>query len=153
MVHLVMMKEENIHISQSLDDTRKIARKLIKSIDHKSAKATVLFFQGNLGAGKTTLTQAIGRELGIRGTIISPTFILQKKYTTTHPKFKYLIHIDAYRFEHPEEAAVLSLEESLSDSNTLVIIEWPEKIGKQVTASKIVQLESLTETSKQISWQ
>jgi tRNA threonylcarbamoyladenosine biosynthesis protein TsaE len=147
-----MMNEENIYISQSLDDTRKIARKLIKSIDHKSPKATVLFFQGNLGAGKTTLAQAIGRELGVSDTIISPTFILQKKYTTTHPKFKHLLHIDAYRFEHEDEAKVLGLEELLSDTHTLIIIEWPEKIGNIVEATKAVELQSLNETSKQISW-
>jgi tRNA threonylcarbamoyladenosine biosynthesis protein TsaE len=91
--------------------------------------ATILALQGNLGAGKTTFVQALGKKLGVQDTMQSPTYVLMKSYTTTHPQFKTLIHIDAYRLEQPEEFAALKPETFLHDPSTLVCIEWPEKAG------------------------
>ncbi len=90
--------------------------------------ATVISLSGELGAGKTTLTQEIARQLKVKENIISPTFVIMKKYEVTDEKFKYLIHIDAYRLEKSEELMKLGWQEILEDKNNLIIIEWPENV-------------------------
>jgi len=78
---------------------------------------------GGLGAGKTTLTQGIGRGLGVRGAITSPTFVIARVHpsTTGGPP---LVHVDAYRLESLDEVDDLDLDASLDDSVT--VVEWGE---------------------------
>lgn len=91
--------------------------------------ASVVLLQGDLGAGKTTFTKSLAEHLGIPKTDVhSPTFILKKEYEADHHRFKRLVHVDAYRFTHPEEARVLRLEDDLRDRESLVVIEWPSKM-------------------------
>jgi tRNA threonylcarbamoyladenosine biosynthesis protein TsaE len=143
----------NKYLTGSLADTTSIMQKLLSDIVPAQNKATVLFFVGNLGSGKTTSTQALARALGIKGSVISPTFILEKRYTITkHPDFKTLVHIDAYRFDDPAEAAVLRLGDTLQDPYSLVIIEWPERLGGSITADIIVQFSTIDENTRVISW-
>ena len=145
--------DKKSHISSSLKETEVIAVKLLKSIEPTKDSATVVFLTGNLGAGKTAFTSMIAKSLGIKGSVVSPTFILEKKYTIPkHQSYKKLIHIDAYRFETPKEAVVLDLATTLSDPQNLVIVEWPSKLGKSIQADIKVSLVSLGENTKKISW-
>lgn len=104
-------------------------KELFDYISHHSFEngATIVCLHGNLGAGKTTATQIIARELGITDTVQSPTFVIKKIYQTGDTRFATLIHIDAYRLEH-EDPTMLRLDEDFADSKNLVIIEWPEMI-------------------------
>lgn len=91
--------------------------------------AKVLFLDGDLGAGKTTFTKQIGEALGIsEDSINSPTFILKKEYPVPHVTFKKLIHIDAYRFDSRKEVEALKLMHDYDDLDTLIVVEWPEKL-------------------------
>jgi len=94
--------------------------------------ATVVALEGNLGAGKTTFVQTLARELGVGDTVQSPTYMLMKKYKVTNPKFKTLVHIDAYRLESPDEFGALKPEQFLNDPQTLVLVEWPERLGDKL---------------------
>lgn len=83
----------------------------------------LVLLSGQLGAGKTTLTQGIGAGLGVRGPITSPTFALAR----THPSLvngPALLHVDAYRLNSLNDMVDLDLEESLADC--IVIVEWGE---------------------------
>src|SRR3990167_9931463 len=103
---------------------------ILQSLDHARDKATIVALRGDLGAGKTTFTQALARELGITGTVQSPTYVLMKKYEIKKVSpFKTLVHIDAYRLEKPEEFAALNPEQFLNDPPCLVVVEWPERLG------------------------
>jgi tRNA threonylcarbamoyladenosine biosynthesis protein TsaE len=115
------------------EDLTTLAEKAISILAMKKGEekkmATVILLEGDLGAGKTTFTKALSTVLGIDGTTVhSPTFILKKEYRGNHSTFKKLVHVDAYRFTHPEEAKVLRLEEDLHDPETLVVVEWPSKM-------------------------
>ncbi len=83
----------------------------------------LLVLTGDLGAGKTTLTQGIGAGLGVRGQVASPTFIIAR----VHPSLTggpALVHVDAYRLGSLDEVDALDLEASLDESVT--VVEWGE---------------------------
>ncbi len=116
-------------MKMTLENLSTIARDIIKKAhDQKSNSAVVVALEGDLGAGKTTLTQEIARVLFIKERVISPTFIIMKKYEAIDEKFKYLIHIDAYRLEKSEELFKLGFQKLLEDKDNLIIIEWPENV-------------------------
>lgn len=99
--------------------------------------AVVLALRGDLGAGKTTFTQALARELGITETLQSPTYVLMKSYPLSSGRFSRLVHIDAYRLEGAEEFAALKPEAFLQDPGALVVIEWPEKVAGALPAADL----------------
>lgn len=79
----------------------------------------VVALNGELGAGKTTLTRGLGEALGIRGAVTSPTFVLAR----THPSETGgapLVHVDAYRLSHPAELDDLDIDFEAS----IVVVEW-----------------------------
>jgi tRNA threonylcarbamoyladenosine biosynthesis protein TsaE len=79
----------------------------------------LLMLDGELGAGKTTLTRAIGDALGVRGAVTSPTFVLAR----THPRERGgapLVHVDAYRLSSPMELDDLDLD----FAGSIVVVEW-----------------------------
>lgn len=86
----------------------------------------VWLLQGDMGAGKTTLTKAIGEKLKVLDTISSPTYALVNEYLTKDDKTIY--HFDFYRLEQEVEALDMGWYEYL-DSGNLCIIEWPQKIS------------------------
>ena len=79
-----------------------------------------LVLNGQLGAGKTTFTQGLGKGLNVAGTVTSTTFVVSRihKATGNNPE---LIHIDAYRLENPEQLLDLDLEDH---PNSVVVMEW-----------------------------
>ncbi|WP_284250960.1 tRNA (adenosine(37)-N6)-threonylcarbamoyltransferase complex ATPase subunit type 1 TsaE [Litorihabitans aurantiacus] len=81
----------------------------------------LLILSGDLGAGKTTLTQGLGRAMGVRGTIASPTFVIAREHrsTTDGPD---LVHVDAYRLGGLTELDALDLDATLEESVT--VVEW-----------------------------
>ncbi|MFA6251275.1 MAG: tRNA (adenosine(37)-N6)-threonylcarbamoyltransferase complex ATPase subunit type 1 TsaE [Candidatus Paceibacterota bacterium] len=118
------------------NEISKISKKLTsKILKMKNKKARVVAFSGDLGAGKTTLTQELAREFGIKDTVISPTFVIMKAYDI-HPSslyyehFKRLVHIDAYRLDSHLELFKIGWTEIQNDKDNLIIIEWPEKVKK-----------------------
>jgi len=126
------------------NEITKIAKEVLAiasaSSDIKGNKATILALSGDLGAGKTTLTQAIGNELGIKEQIVSPTFVLIKFYDLPKNKLisaKKLIHIDAYRFDHGDELLKLGWKNLINNRDNLILIEWPERVSKIIPKNAI----------------
>lgn len=113
---------------QSRDELSSIARELLVACT-PGEQASVIALSGDLGAGKTAFVKELGKILGVREEITSPTFVIMKSYEiTTDPFYTTLTHIDAYRIEDEDEMRVLRFEEILDDPKRLVCIEWPEKI-------------------------
>ncbi len=138
-------------ISKNLEDTQRFASDFIRNLSPKSNGATVVGLYGNLGAGKTTLTQSVARGLGVGETVTSPTFVIEKIYELADQKFTHLIHIDAYRIEKSEELLRLGWQEIISDSQNLILIEWPEKVSDIMPEHIKVVLKTLEdETSREI---
>lgn len=102
-----------------------------------SPGATVVALHGDLGAGKTSFTQALGQLLGVTEHITSPTFTIMKSYETTDAVFQNLIHMDAYRLEDISELGPLRFVDILTTPSTLFCIEWAEKIKDALPAGVI----------------
>jgi len=100
----------------------------------------VILLQGNLGAGKTCLTQGIARGLDITDNVISPTFVLVRQYYGRLP----LYHIDLYRLDVLQEMADLGLDDS-SYEKGVCVVEWAEK-GFEVLPPEhlLIQLEHVS---------
>lgn len=98
----------------------------------------IIALQGNLGAGKTTFVQGFARGLGIKRRMMSPTFIIMRRFKIPRNKrFKNLYHIDAYRIKKIDSLEAIGLEEVLADPTAIVLIEWPEKIDKALLKKAI----------------
>lgn len=121
-------------------ELRTFAREVLDALTQKET-AQVLTLTGDLGAGKTAFTKALGLELGVAETITSPTFMVMKLYTVpSHPFIRTLVHMDAYRIEAIDELRVLGVGALFADPYTLLCIEWPERI-KEVIPEDAVAFE------------
>jgi tRNA threonylcarbamoyladenosine biosynthesis protein TsaE len=134
-----------------IDDIAKDITRLVFSKD--TNKATIVLLYGDLGAGKTHITKSVAKALGIKEKIISPTFVLMKKYEIKkNNKFKYLIHIDAYRIEDEKEIEQIGYKEMIQNKDNLIFIEWPEKIHNYLPKNKIeINLSHIDEKTRKIT--
>lgn len=86
----------------------------------------VLMLHGDLGAGKTTLTQGIAAGLGVEGPVQSPTFTLVREH---RGREMMLYHLDLYRLGDPAELENLGYEVYLDPPDGVSVVEWPERAG------------------------
>ena len=82
----------------------------------------VIYLHGDLGAGKTTFTRAVLRQLGYEGRVKSPTYGLMEEYPVAN---MHLVHLDLYRIEAAGELEFLGLDD-LHYPQSVFLIEWPE---------------------------
>lgn len=103
-------------VTHSTEETHELGNKIGNIVKENM----VFLLDGDLGAGKTTLTQGIAKGLGIKRNVTSPTFTIQKIY---HGGRMNLYHIDAYRLEGIEQD--LGFDEYFYDDG-LTVIEWSQ---------------------------
>jgi len=140
-------------ISKSLEETGEMARKFAQGLK-KSEKATVVALIGDLGSGKTAFSQAVGNFLGVKETMQSPTFVIEKIYPIDYQGFKNLIHIDAYRLEKESELVHLGWEEIIKEPENLILIEWPERVQAIIpNHTHKVFFEHLNENTRVINYE
>lgn len=114
-------------VLESLDDTKRLADTIAEVIDGPIC----LCLKGDLGAGKTTFTQFLGKSLGVEEPITSPTFQIMKLYETDKGT---LCHIDAYRLEGIVQD--LGFEEEIEDS--ISVVEWFDYLDYVLPTNRIV---------------
>jgi tRNA threonylcarbamoyladenosine biosynthesis protein TsaE len=109
--------ETQRHVVATADDMRNLGARLGEA----AREGDVIMLSGSLGSGKTTITQGIGRGLGIAEQITSPTFVIARVHAnpTSRPD---LVHVDAYRLGSLAEVADLELEADLPES--VIVVEW-----------------------------
>ena len=111
----------------SLEDTARLGLKIAEMIK----PGMLLTLSGDLGAGKTTFTKYLGKGLGVKKTINSPTFTILKIYQAAKMP---MYHMDAYRLEGISQD--LGFEEYFEDDG-LCVIEWPHFIENQLPNERL----------------
>jgi tRNA threonylcarbamoyladenosine biosynthesis protein TsaE len=133
--------------SQTENLGKKIAKEILKSSLKK--KAVVIGLVGDLGGGKTTFVRGLAKGLRINQRVLSPTFILLRKFQIPKskyqinskfqtPKFQSFYHIDCYRIEKPKEILDLGFKEIISDPKNIICIEWADRIKKILPKNAII---------------
>ena len=148
-------------ISKSLDETKQFTQTFLADLKPACAgrpktsklKATVLLLEGDLGSGKTTFTQFLAQELGVKNYITSPTFVLMKRYKINYLDFKQLIHIDAYRLNSGQDLLNLGWSELVSNPANLIVVEWPEKVADLFTGEEVkINFKFVDEKTREMSY-
>ena len=97
--------------------------------------ALVIGLEGELGAGKTSFVQGFAKGLGVKEKVLSPTFVILKKYALS--SFQYFYHIDCYRLQNPKELLVLGWKEIIANPQHIVVIEWADRVKKILPKDRI----------------
>lgn len=123
--------------------TEAIGRSLARCLP----ESLVVCFQGNLGAGKTTLIRAIIRALGVTGPIKSPTFSMVESYHVS----RVIHHFDLYRLVDPEELEMIGFRDYFAP-NVICFIEWPERaVALLSNHDLMIELVSKDKTKRQLN--
>lgn len=139
---------QNEFITTSSVQTKKLGEMLAKEL----CGGEIICLTGDLGAGKTTFTQGLLRGLKIKSPYTSPTFAIIKHYRITHnakrgakksktlratsSTFQDIYHIDAYRVS-AKDILELGFKDFAGKPNSIVIIEWPERIKKIIPTNAV----------------
>jgi tRNA threonylcarbamoyladenosine biosynthesis protein TsaE len=118
-------------ISHSAEQTSRLGELLGRHL----RAGDLVCLQGDLGSGKTCLTQGIGTGLGVDGAICSPTFVLVNELPPAD-NGPYLYHIDLYRILDIYDALSLGLEEYIHGDG-VVVIEWAERVRDYLPADRL----------------
>ncbi len=113
-------------ISYTLDQLPQVAQQIVAL----TKQYPIIAISGTLGAGKTTLVQAVLNQLGITGVLTSPTFNYVNIYQSAD---KTIYHFDLYRIKSVQEFLVAGFDEYIFDPQGISIIEWPEVIAPLLT--------------------
>ena len=119
-------------ITKSAQETQKIGEALgIAYLEKGSTHIPrVIVCIGELGSGKTTFVRGIARGLGITTRLLSPTYIIVRRYNI--PKVSrdcFLYHLDLYRMNTDQDAESIGIADMLDDSQSITVIEWPERMS------------------------
>lgn len=115
-------------VVHTVEELRAFAERVAKDIQAVQVSgAAILALTGELGAGKTTFTQALAKALGVTETVTSPTFVVMKRYPIQSERFYSLVHVDLYRVDDVSELAPLRFNEEIQNPKNLIVVEWPER--------------------------
>ncbi len=115
----------------STDELPQIAKAIIQW----AGEEKIWLLNGEMGAGKTTLSKAICKELGVIDTVSSPTFSIVNEYATQ--KHQTIYHFDFYRLKNEREALDIGVEDYFYSEN-LCLIEWASQIPSLIPAQHLV---------------
>lgn len=116
--------KEKVSESRSPRETQELGKALGQ--EHPGGKC--FYLEGTLGAGKTLFAKGIASAYGIDpDRVVSPTFALVNRYSGDA---QTVYHVDLYRIDKERELVELGLEEIEEEENGVLIVEWPEKLGR-----------------------
>lgn len=128
----------------SLEELNDAAQKILSAFPSDR----IFLLHGDMGAGKTTLVNALCSVLGVQDATSSPTFSIVNQYLS---RSGTIYHFDFYRLKNEEEALDLGYEEYFY-ADAFSFVEWPEKISSLLPAdARHITIQTLSPTSRKIS--
>lgn len=122
----IKFKDKNEVLSRSEENTQNIAKEIFQKYENYLGKRPIIFaLIGEMGSGKTQFTKGLGRAMGIKDEILSPTFNLVLEYGK-------LIHIDVWRLQKPEELNTLGFLKMIENKNMVIAIEWADRVINEI---------------------
>jgi tRNA threonylcarbamoyladenosine biosynthesis protein TsaE len=112
------------------------------------AAGLVIYLDGDLGSGKTTLVRGVLRGLGYAGNVKSPTYTLVELYAISRLN---LHHFDFYRFSQPEEYLDAGLDEYFQ-GGAVCLVEWPDKAGEYLAPADLRVSLAIEEDGRRIDF-
>ncbi|HEX5936994.1 MAG TPA: tRNA (adenosine(37)-N6)-threonylcarbamoyltransferase complex ATPase subunit type 1 TsaE [Actinomycetota bacterium] len=114
--------------TETADDTRDVGQAIATLLRPRDT----IVLTGDLGAGKTTMVQGIGRGLGVEEHVASPTFTLVREYAGRLD----VAHVDVYRLERMQDVVDLALDE-LGGPERVLLVEWGDAISDLLPADRL----------------
>ena len=122
----IKFKGKNKILSRSEENTQNIAKELFQKYQSYLGKRPIIFaLEGKMGTGKTQFTKGLGKVMGIKEEILSPTFNLVLEYGK-------LTHIDAWRLQDSNELETLGFLKMVEDKNMVIAIEWADRVSNLI---------------------
>ena len=136
-------------ISTSPEQTATIGASLVERLQ----PGDVVLLNGDLGAGKTTLVQGLGRALGITSPIQSPTFTILAEYPARlRDSDVTLAHLDLYRLEPGADLYSAGVSEVIEREDGIAVIEWPDRLqGELDVPTWTIAIEHVGGNSRRIT--
>jgi len=122
-------------ITKKPEETARVGEALARYLVSRESPR-ILCLYGQLGSGKTTFAQGFARGLGITTRLLSPTFIIVRRYQIPK-KENYLYHVDLYRLQKTPEIEGIGLSEIFADSASYTVIEWAGRLGELLPEHRI----------------
>lgn len=129
-------------------DTKRLGMKIASQLNG----GEVICLYGDLGAGKTTFVNGMVNYYLPETRVLSPTFIIVRHYLINHNNLRHFLHVDLYRLKNLPEIESLGLEDYLHKSDTIMAIEWPEKMRKLLPKKRIDIKFQILSDNQRILW-
>ena len=152
----IKLKDTNEIVTKSEETTQNFAKELWQKYEiHKGQRAIIFALEGSMGAGKTQFVKGLGRAMGIKEEVVSPTYNLEEEYEGGK-----LHHIDAWRMASGSELIELGFVKKINNKS-IIAIEWAEKVSEEIRKYneeaiiiwvKIKYLPAGGENERLISW-
>jgi tRNA threonylcarbamoyladenosine biosynthesis protein TsaE len=130
------MDFHNKIITKKPEETARVGEALARHLASSGEGPHVLCLYGQLGSGKTTFTQGFARGLGITSRLLSPTFIIVRRYQIPEEE-TFLYHVDLYRLHSEPEMEGIGLPEIFADLASYTVVEWAERLGELIPQKRI----------------
>jgi len=122
----IKFENKNMVLSKGEENTQNTAKEIFQKYEsYLGIKPIIFALSGKMGSGKTQFTKGLGKVLGIKEEIVSPTFNLILEYGK-------LIHIDAWRLEKPEELNSFGFLKMIENNNMVIAVEWADKVINEI---------------------
>lgn len=142
------------YLSHSPEETQQFAREeALRLVGEGAGQPIVIALEGELGAGKTTFTQAFAEALGVHEHLKSPTFVLMKHYKITGaPKYHTLYHLDCYRLNSSADLIPLGTRDTIHLPGTIILIEWAERVKDILPRNHwVIHIDHVSEQERNIT--
>ena len=142
------------YLTASVKQTRKLGRDFAMEIIKKPPlkRPIIIGLSGDLGSGKTAFLQGFARGLGVKERVLSPTFLIMKRFPLTKGNLDSFYHIDCYRVKSSKELEFLGFKDTAKNPKNIIAIEWADRLKSSVSFSIIVNFKFIGKKEREISF-